>query len=170
MNKIEKAFIDYRLQGGLLEDFDTWYDQLLFTARNKSLEEELVYLNQDEILAEGYYDALCEAIEVTLKTKDKEKRDQTKEAISRYEKYKAKRKAKGQEVLDFREWIEEQDRARALKHEAAKAGIKIIGTVGSTAALSKCVKNRTVEIKTKNNYIKVGEQKAVTPNKRKKKK
>ena len=137
MNKIKRAFIDYKMQGGKIESFNEWYDQLLFTARNKSLEEELLFLDSDYIISEGYYDALCEAVEITLKTKDKEKRQKTKETVSRYKKYKEKRQAKGKEVLDFDEWIEEQNRARALKHEAAKAGIKIVGMVGSTAALSK---------------------------------
>lgn len=94
-----------------------------------------MYMDEDYdyIFMEGYYDALCEDIEIKI-SGNKNKVKKTKEVIEKYNQYKEKRKKQGKEALDIDDWIEQQKKAKDLKHDMAKAGIKIVGAAGTVAA------------------------------------
>lgn len=109
---------------------------------------------------EGYYDAMNEQIQILIGAK-KEKKKKTKEIIRRYNAYKKKRIKQGKEVLSLDEWITAQEDARELRHEMAKAGIKIAGTLGVGAAglaIKKATKKAGVNQKTprKETNVRVG--------------
>lgn len=154
MKELMKAYENYRFNGGNITSFNEFLTQLAHNAYLLDEQNVAIEAYSDDIRTEGYYDALCEAIEVTLKTKDPKERKISKETIERYKIYKKKQKAKGEEVLGLEEWVEKQRTAAELKKDAAKAGIKILGAVGSTIALSKVIKNKklTVERKNGNKY------------------
>jgi len=150
LKSLMEAYENYRFNGGEIKSFNEFLDNLKHTAYLLDEEEVMIDANKDYIKTEGYYDAMCEALEVTLKTKDPKERKISKETIERYKQYKKKQKAAGKEVLGLEEWVQKQKNIAELKKDAIKAGIKIVGAVGSTVALSKVIKNKKISIKKKN--------------------
>ena len=99
------------------------------------IENELDFDNEyEDAFLEGYYDALCEDIEIRIKSKEKAKIKNTKAAVSKYHKIVEKAKLKGQDPPSFEEWAEKQQEASEMKSEMKKIGVKVVGAVATPVA------------------------------------
>jgi len=138
MDKLMDAYEYYRENGGAIRSFNEWLDNVQHTAYCLD-EENIVFENNDADLTymDGYYNALCEDIEIRFKNNtDKKKIKRTKEAVDRYHAYKAKCKAKGKQPLSFEAWAEKQLEANDMKKEMKRAGIKIAGAAALPVAVA----------------------------------
>ena len=108
---------------------------------NNSYDEEIFFM-------EGYYDALCEELNVELRYKKKNKTLNGKKLETRkkqYENYKAKRKKEGKEVLSFNDWCDKIEFAKDVKKDLKKAGVKVAITAGTAVAGTAIAKKTTKE-------------------------
>ena len=139
MNKIEKGFIDYRLNGGVA-NFNEWYNALLNKAYELDEQAVVDELNEDFEIMDNYYTELCEELKISFK-EDKNGTDKKLNGTDlekKYEVYKKKQKKAGKTVLSFSEWSEKQQLAKAAEKELRSAGIKVLGNtavaIGGAAA------------------------------------
>jgi len=134
MNNLVKGYISYRENGGSISSFSEWLNEVENTAYQLDEEDAVIELDEDIIALGGYYDALCEDIEIRIKSKEKAKIKNTKAAVAKYHKVKEKAKLQGKEPPSFEEWAAKQQEAAELKSEMKKIGVKMVGAVSVPVA------------------------------------